>query len=218
MELSSQKSARAIDIIARLEAAMPDAKIELSYTTPLELLVAVLLSAQTTDKGVNLATPALFAHYKTAADYAAAQPEEIEKFIKTLGLFRNKAKHLVKLGQQLQKEFSGQVPEKRAQLVTLPGVGNKTAGVVSMHLGTDVAFPVDTHVLRLSKRLGLTTKTEADEVETALKRIVPQALWFQAHQLIIWHGRRVCDAKNPACHRCVLDELCPKKGVKKKRT
>jgi endonuclease III len=216
-EKAPEKTARAVEIIRRLDAAMPDAKIELNFSTPLELVISVLLAAQTTDKGVNLATPALFAKYKTAHDYARATPEELEKYIKTLGLFRNKAKHLVKLGAALIEKHGGQVPGKRAELSELPGVGNKTAGVVAIHLGTDTGFPVDTHIMRLSKRLGFTTKTEPDDVEVALRKLLPQELWFQAHQLIIWHGRRVCDAKNPACHRCVLADVCPKKGVPKKK-
>ncbi len=211
------KRARAVEIINRLDAAMPEAKIELDYTTPLELVVAVALSAQTTDRRVNMVTPALFARFKTAADYAAVTPQDVEPFIKTVGLFRNKAKSLVKLGQVLLERHGGEVPRSRAELAELPGVGNKTAGVVSIHLGTDIAFPVDTHILRLSKRLGFTTKVDPDDVEADLRRLVPQELWFKGHQLIIWHGRRCCDALRPECHRCVVAALCPKKGVKLKK-
>lgn len=195
---------------------MPEAKIELDYTTPLELVVAVALSAQTTDKRVNLVTPALFARFQTAADYANATPAELEEFIKTVGLFRNKAKNLVKLGRALVERHGGEVPGKREELAELPGVGNKTAGVVSIHLGTDSAFPVDTHILRLSYRLGFTTETTPDEVEADLQKLFPRELWFKGHQLLIWHGRRCCDALRPECHRCVVADLCPKKGVKKK--
>lgn len=216
-ETNDAKRARAVDIISRLDAAMPEAKIELDYTTPLELVVAVALSAQTTDRRVNMVTPALFARFKTAADYAAVTPAEVEPFIKTVGLFRNKAKNLVKLGQVLMERHGGEVPGSREALSALPGVGNKTAGVVSIHLGTDVAFPVDTHILRLSKRLGFTNKTDPDDVEADLRKLVPQPLWFKGHQLIIWHGRRCCDALKPACHRCVVSDLCPKKGVKQKK-
>lgn len=216
-ETNDAKRARAVDIISRLDAAMPEAKIELDYTTPLELVVAVALSAQTTDRRVNMVTPALFDRFKTAADYAAVTPAEVEPFIKTVGLFRNKAKNLVKLGQVLMERHGGEVPGSREALSELPGVGNKTAGVVSIHLGTDVAFPVDTHILRLSKRLGFTNKTDPDDVEADLRKLVPQPLWFKGHQLIIWHGRRCCDALKPACHRCVVSDLCPKKGVKQKK-
>lgn len=213
-----EKKARALEIFKRLDAAMPEAKIELDYTNPLELVVAVALSAQTTDKRVNLTTPPLFAKFKTAADYAAATPEELELFLKSVGLFRNKAKNLVKLGQVLVERHGGVVPGKRAELAELPGVGNKTAGVVTIHLGVEHAFPVDTHILRLSYRMNFSNSGEdADDVESDLRKIFPEELWFQAHQLIIWHGRRVCSAINPDCHRCVVADLCPKRGVKVKK-
>jgi endonuclease-3 len=213
-ELVERKRARAVEIIERLDHAMPEAKIELDYRTPLELVVAVALSAQTTDKRVNLVTPALFARFPTAAHYARATPGEVEGFIKTVGLFRNKSKNLVKLGQVLVERHGGEVPSSRAELAELPGVGNKTAGVVTIHLGAERAFPVDTHILRLSKRLGLSTKSDPDDVEEDLRKVFPPELWFKAHQLIIWHGRRCCDALRPECHRCVVAELCPRKGVK----
>jgi endonuclease-3 len=213
-ETTDAKRARAVEVLRRLDAAMPEAKIELDYTTPLELVVAVALSAQTTDRRVNLVTPALFARFPTAADYAAATPADVEPYIKTVGLFRNKAKNLVRLGQALVERHGGEVPTSRAALAELPGVGNKTAGVVTIHLGADAAFPVDTHILRLSKRLGFTTHETPDEVEADLQKLVPRELWFKGHQLLIWHGRRCCDALRPECHRCVAAELCPKKGVK----
>lgn len=212
-----RKRARAVEIIERLDHAMPEAKIELDYRTPLELVVAVSLSAQTTDKRVNLVTPALFARFPRAADYARAAPTEVEGYIKTVGLFRNKSKNLVKLGQTLVERHGGEVPSSRAELAELPGVGNKTAGVVTIHLGAERAFPVDTHILRLSKRLGLSTRNDPDEVEADLRQVFPEELWFKAHQLIIWHGRRCCDALRPECHRCVVADLCPKKGVKLKQ-
>lgn len=216
-ETMEAKRARAVEILHRLDAAMPEAEIELDYTTPLELVVAVALSAQTTDRRVNMVTPALFARFKTAADYAAVEPADLEPYIKTVGLFRNKAKSLVKLGRALVDRHGGNVPGSRAELAELPGVGNKTAGVVSIHLGTDFAFPVDTHILRLSRRMGLTTQTGPDEVEADLQKLFPRDLWFKGHQLIIWHGRRCCAALRPECHRCVVAELCPKKGVKLKK-
>ncbi len=215
-ERSDEKRARALAIVERLDAAMPEAEIELDYETPLELLVAVLLSAQTTDKRVNLVTPALFRDFKTAADYARATPQDVERYIKTVGLFRNKARALVKLGQALLERHGGEVPTSRAALAELPGVGNKTAGVVTIHLGGEPAFPVDTHILRLSMRLGLSAGKDPDAVEADLRRLLPAERWFKAHQLIIWHGRRVCDARAPECHRCVLADLCPKRGVPKR--
>jgi len=214
-ELRAQKVQRAAEVLVRLQAAMPEAKIELDYQTPLQLLVAVILSAQCTDRRVNLVTPTLFAAFPSAAHYAASTPQKLEQYIGSLGLFRNKAKSLVKLGLALEAEHGGEVPVARASLAALPGVGPKTAGVVSMHLGGDKAFPVDTHVLRLSKRLGFSKHRTPDEVEADLRRLYPPDDWFIAHQLIIWHGRRVCHALSPECHRCVVFELCPRGGVKR---
>jgi endonuclease-3 len=215
LETVEEKRARALEILKRLDAAMPEAEIELDYETPLELLVAVVLSAQTTDQRVNLVTPALFRDFPTARHYAQASPQQLEPYLKTVGLFRTKAKALVKLGQALVERHGGEVPTTRAELAELPGAGQKTAGVVSMHLGTDKAFPVDTHVLRLSKRLGLSAKAKPDDVEADLQKLVPEAWWFKGHQLLIWHGRRCCAARRPECHRCVVASLCPKKGVPK---
>lgn len=213
-ETRPQKSARAAIVLSRLAAAMPEAKIELDFTRPLELLVAVILSAQCTDRRVNMVTPKLFADFPTAAAYAKSTPAKIGKYINTLGLFRNKAKSLVKLGKALEKLHGGEVPIDRAALVKLPGVGPKTAGVVTIHLGGDHAFPVDTHILRLSKRLGFSRHRDPDDVEADLQKLWPASDWFMAHQLIIWHGRRVCHARSPECHRCVVFELCPRIGVK----
>ncbi len=214
-ESREQKSARAAIVLTRLNAAMPEAKIELDYQTPLQLLVAVILSAQCTDRRVNMVTPKLFADFPHAAAYAKSTPAKIAKYINSLGLFRNKAKSLVKLGKSLEKLHGGKVPIDRAALVKLPGVGPKTAGVVTMHLGGDHAFPVDTHVLRLSKRLGFSRHREPDAVEQDLQKLWPATDWFMAHQLIIWHGRRVCHARSPECHRCVVFEWCPRIGVKR---
>lgn len=214
-ETRGAKQKRANEVFSRLNAAMPEAKIELDYTSPLELLVSVILSAQSTDRGVNMATPKLFAAYTTARDYAKAKPEQLEPFIQTLGLFRNKSKSLVNLGKALLERHDGVVPITRAELAELPGVGPKTAGVVSMHLKGDDAFPVDTHILRLAYRLGFSTHTDPDDVEADLQTIFPVANWFQGHQLLIWHGRRVCHARKPECHRCVVEPLCPKRGLKK---
>ncbi|MBE2249969.1 MAG: endonuclease III [Myxococcus sp.] len=212
-ERVEERKARALEVIRRIDAAMPEAKIELDFTTPLELLVAVLLSAQTTDKRVNLVTPALFRDFRTAQDYADTTPQVLEGYLKSVGLFRNKSKALVKLGKALLERHHGQVPTARAALAELPGVGNKTAGVVTIHLDGERAFPVDTHILRLSKRLGFSRHEDPDDVEADLRRLLPEARWFKAHQLIIWHGRRVCDARSPACHRCVVADLCPRRGV-----
>lgn len=212
-EAADMRARRAEEVLRLLEAAMPEAHIELDASTPLELLVAVLLSAQTTDKRVNLVTPALFRDFPTAESYARADPADLEPYIKTVGLFRNKAKSLAKLGRALLEAHGGVVPLSREALARLPGVGNKTAGVVSMHLGGDVAFPVDTHVRRLAGRLDFSRADDPDDVEADLQRLVPQPRWFQGHQLLVWHGRRVCHARGPECHRCVAAALCPKRGV-----
>lgn len=212
-ETHAQKQARALALVQRLDGAMPEAAIELDFRTPLELLVAVLLSAQTTDKRVNLVTPALFARFRAPQDYAAATPAELEPFLASVGLFRSKARSLVALGGELVARHGGQVPRSREVLAQLSGVGRKTAGVVSMHLGGDAAFPVDTHVLRLSARLGLSSHETPDEVEEDLQRLVPRALWFKGHQLLVWHGRRTCRARSPACEACVIADLCPRRGV-----
>lgn len=213
-EPQAARAARAQRVIDLLDQAMPEARIELDWKSPLELLMAVLLSAQTTDRRVNMVTPALFAAYPTAHALAQASPAQLEPYIKTVGLFRNKAKHLAALGRALVDRHGGQVPLQRAALSELPGVGTKTAGVVSMHLGGDAAFPVDTHVGRLARRLGFTTVEAPDDVEAALQRLLPRSAWFQGHQLLVWHGRRVCHAQGPECHRCVVAQDCPKRGVK----
>lgn len=216
-ERREDKARRAVQLLERLEAAMPEARIELDHRTPLELLVAVALSAQTTDKRVNLVTPALFRDFPTAAHYARATPAAVEPYIQSVGLFRTKARNLVALGKALEERHRGQVPTRRAELAELPGVGLKTAGVVAIHLGTDLAFPVDTHILRLSGRLGLSTATDPDGVEADLRALVPEDRWFLGHQLLIWHGRRVCHARSPECHRCVVAPLCPRRGVKERK-
>lgn len=213
-EAMSDKRKRAAEVLRRLDGAMPEAHIELDFERPLELLVAVILSAQTTDRRVNLATPALFERYRTAADYAAASPEDLERFLKTLGLFRNKAKSLVKLGRALEQLHGGEVPCAREALAALPGVGPKTAGVVTIHLpGGEPAFPVDTHVQRLARRLGFSAGAKPDQVEADLQKLWPAERWAKGHQLLVWHGRRVCHARSPECHRCVVADVCPKAGV-----
>ena len=213
-ETKEAKRRRAAAVIDRLDAHMPKAKIELDHRSPLELLISVILSAQCTDKRVNLVTPALFARYRTAQAYAAASPDELEALIKTCGLYRSKAKNIIAAALALVEKHGGKVPISRAELEALPGVGHKTAGVVTIHLGGDLAFPVDTHIRRLAYRLGFTRQTEPDEVEIALRDLLPPARWAKAHQLLIWHGRRTCFARAPDCHRCVVARLCPRLGVK----
>ncbi len=207
---------RALAVVQRLDAHMPDARIELDWTNPLELLVAVILSAQCTDKRVNMVTPALFARFPTAEAYAAAHPEELEPYIKTCGLYRSKTRSIVAAAKALVERHGGQVPTSRAALEELPGVGRKTAGVVAVHLGGDAAFPVDTHIRRLSRRLGFSRESDPDKIELDLQKLLPVEWWAKGHQLLIWHGRRTCHARSPACERCVVNALCPKIGVEKK--
>ncbi len=204
---------RAGKVIDRLGEAMPDARIELDFRTDLELLVAVILSAQARDVRVNQATPSLFAAFPDAAAYAAASPEELWPHVRTLGLFRNKAKAIVAAARAMLEGHGGEVPRTREALEALPGVGRKTAGVVLVHLGAGHAFPVDTHVGRLARRLGFSTATDPDRVEEDLSALFPPERWGQAHQLLVWHGRRVCHAAKPDCAGCVVEKLCRKVGV-----
>jgi endonuclease-3 len=210
---SAEKCARAAEIVERLERAMPDVRIALEFEDDLQLIVSVILSAQSTDAGVNRATPALFARFPDAQAYATARPEELWPFIRSLGLYRNKAKAIVAAMQAIAREHGGRVPRTREALEALPGVGRKTAGVVLVHLGAAHAFPVDTHVGRVSRRLGLSREADPSKVERDLVRLLPEERWGKAHQLFVWHGRRTCVARAPACSRCPVAELCPKRGV-----
>ncbi len=192
---------------------MPEARIELDFGTDLQLLVSVILSAQCTDARVNEATPGLFAAFPDAAAYAAARPEDLWPHVRSLGLFRNKAKAIVAAARAIQDEHQGRVPRTREALEALPGVGRKTAGVVLVHLGAGHAFPVDTHVGRVSRRLGLTRHEDPSKVEADLEALLPEERWAKGHQLFVWHGRRTCKALAPACSRCAVEPLCPKRGV-----
>jgi len=191
----------------------PDVYTELNFSTPLELLVATILSAQTTDKRVNLVTPTLFARYPAAADYAGADRDELEKIIQSTGFYRNKANSLIGLGQALCERFGGEVPAKLKDLVTLPGVGRKTANVV---LGNAFGIPgitVDTHFGRLARRFGWTTDTDPVKVEAEVAALIPRRDWTDLSQRMIWHGRRVCHSRLPACGACGLARLCPSYGL-----
>jgi endonuclease-3 len=191
----------------------PDAVTELDFGTPLELAVATILSAQSTDRGVNLVTPALFAKYPTAAAYAAADRAEMEEMIHSTGFFRNKTSALIKLGQALVERFGGEVPRTLDELVTLPGIGRKTANVI---LGEAFGIPgitVDTHVGRLVRRWQWTEETDPVKVESAIAGMIPKKDWTLLSQRTIWHGRRVCHAKKPACGACALAQDCPSYGL-----
>jgi len=191
----------------------PDAHCELDFASPLQLLVATVLSAQTTDVRVNEVTPKLFARYRTAADYAAADRAEMEDLIRPTGFFRAKTDSLIKLGQALTERFDGEVPRKLDDLVTLPGVGRKTANVV---LGNAFGVPgitVDTHFGRLSRRFGWTAEEDPVKVEHEVGSLFPKKDWTVLSHRLIWHGRRVCHSRKPACGACVLARWCPSFGV-----
>lgn len=211
---SVKERARALEVIDLLDQEMPDAEIELDFSNDLELLVAVILSAQCTDAMVNRCTPSLFQAFPSAAAYAAASPEDLYPHISRCGLYRSKAKNIVAAMQRIEGEFGGDLPQTREELVKLPGVGPKTAGVVAVYAFDGQAFPVDTHVGRLARRLGFTREENPDKVEADMQRLLPPERWGKGHQLLVWHGRRTCFARKPACSRCVVAELCPKRGVK----
>ena len=203
-------AAPATEVISRLKEEYPDAQTELDWTNPLELLVATILSAQTTDVRVNGVTKALFEKYRTAADYAEADPNELEDDIRPTGFYRNKARSIRGMAQALVEEHGGEVPRTMPELVTLPGVGRKTANVVLGNaFGVDEGVVVDTHVRRVSNRLGLTEKQDPDKIEQDLIRMVPRKDWTVFSHLLIFHGRRVCKARKPDCPNCVLDDVCP---------
>jgi endonuclease III len=203
---------RARRIERELAVLYPEVHTELDFSTPLELLVATILSAQTTDKRVNLVTPILFARYPAAADYASADRDEMEKIIQSTGFYRAKTNSLIGLGQALCERFGGEVPARLDDLVTLPGVGRKTANVV---LGNAFGIPgitVDTHFGRLARRFGWTTDTDPVKVEAEVAALIPRKGWTDLSQRMIWHGRRVCHARRPACGACGLARLCPSYG------
>src|SRR5919201_7112681 len=200
-------------IIARLAAAHPDATIALRFRTDLELLVAVMLSAQTTDVNVNNVTPSLFEKYRRPEDYLAVPPEELERDIYRTGFFRQKAKALRGTMTMLLEEFDGEVPRALPELLRLPGVARKTANVVAAELGRPQGIVVDTHVRRLSQRPGLTRHDDPVKIERDLIRLVPRREWGRFQHLLIWHGRRVCIARAPHCEDCVINALCPSSRV-----
>ena len=209
-ESKPKKRQRTEEILQRLEEEYPDACCALDHRTPLQLLVSTILSAQCTDKRVNMVTPALFERFPDAASYAAADLAELEEMIRTTGFYRNKAKSLQGLGQALQSDHDGEVPASMDELSSLPGVGRKTANVVLGNaFGIDEGIVVDTHVGRLSNRLGLSEQTNPVKIESDLMALVPQDDWTLWAHLLIFHGRQICKARKPACADCVLVDLCP---------
>jgi endonuclease III len=214
-ESKPAKVERTRNIIEGLRKAYPTAHCELNHSNPLELLIATILSAQCTDKRVNLVTPDLFKRYPSAAAFAKAVPAELENAIKTTGFFRNKAKSILSACQALVERHGGEVPRTMEELRELGGVGRKTANVVlgnAFNINTGIV--VDTHVARLSNRLGLTSETHPEKIELALMPLVPQDDWTIFSHLLIWHGRRRCFARSPDCSNCEIRDLCPKVGVK----
>src|SRR5215208_8120459 len=207
------KRARIGPIVARLAEEHADARIALRFENPLELLVAVMLSAQTTDVNVNRVTERLFQKYRRPEDYLAVSQEELERDIFATGFFRQKAKSIRGTMRMLLEELDGEVPRLLEELVRLPGVGRKTANVVAAELGHAQGIVVDTHVRRLSQRLGLTCQENPAKIERDLVKLVPRADWGRIPHLLIWHGRRVCIARRPRCEDCVVNDLCPASRV-----
>jgi endonuclease-3 len=207
------KRARIGPIIERLLAEHADAAIALKFRSPLELLVSVMLSAQTTDVNVNRVTERLFEKYRRPEDYLAVPQEELERDIFATGFFRQKAKALRGTMRVLLEEFDGQVPRRMEELLRLPGVARKTANVVAAELGEPQGIVVDTHVRRLSQRLRLTREEDPVKIERDLQKLVPREYWGIFPHLLIWHGRRVCIARAPLCHECVVNDLCPASRV-----
>jgi endonuclease III len=203
------KKQRALEILARLKLLYPDAVCSLDYETPVQLLVATILSAQCTDERVNKVTPELFRRYPDAAAMAAADPEEIVNLVRSTGFYRNKAKNIQAACRMIMTEFGGEVPRTMAEMIRLPGAARKTANVVLAHAyGINAGVTVDTHVKRLCGRLGLTKHTDPIQVERDLIKLLPQPDWENWSIRLIYHGRAVCDARKPACDRCKLSDLC----------
>ncbi len=198
------------EILDRLRREYPNAGTMLAFGSIFELLVAVILSAQTTDAQVNRVTSELFKKHKTPEDYDGLAQDELEDMIKSVGLYKSKARNIRAMARKIIEEYSGQVPAGLDELIKLPGVGRKTANVVLAVGFKQPGLGVDTHVLRVANRLGLVQAKTAEKTERALKSLIPQEMWGASHHLFIWHGRKICKARKPLCQQCVLEELCPK--------
>jgi endonuclease III len=209
-EIETEKKKRVLKIVELLEKEYPDAKTALHYTSPLELLIATMLSAQCTDKRVNMVTKTLFKKYKTVEDYANADLAKLEEEIRSTGFYRNKARNIKNAGKILVEKYNSQVPRTMEELTELPGVARKTANIVlSNAYGIIVGVAVDTHVRRLAQRLGLTENKDPNKIEADIMQIVPKAQWERITDLLIFHGRNVCMARKPKCSICVLNKICP---------
>jgi endonuclease III len=212
-ESQKNRKERATKVLEGLRNGYPDARTELDFGTPFELLIATILSAQATDVSVNAATPKLFKRYPTPTKMAKATPEEVEPFIRTIGLYRNKAKNIVATARALIEEFGSEVPNDFEAIQTLPGVGRKTANVVLSNAYGRPGIAVDTHVGRLARRLGFSKHDNPDKVEIDLENLFPIDDWIFLHHALILHGRRICEARKPKCEACELLEHCPQIGV-----
>ncbi|MCJ7470905.1 endonuclease III [Candidatus Bathyarchaeota archaeon] len=209
-EITNDIKTRALKTIRLLEKEHSDAEIALTFKNPLELLISTILSAQCTDKRVNIVTKTLFKKYKTLEDYAKADIKELEQDIRSTGFYHNKARHIKKCCQMLIEKFGSQVPRTMEELLELPGVARKTANIVlSNGFGIVEGIAVDTHVRRLSERLGLTQNKNQHKIEQDLMKIVPKEMWMRFSDFLVFHGRRICMAKKPKCGECVLNKICP---------
>lgn len=207
-------SATSAEVLKRLRIAYPDAHCELAFATPLQLLIATILSAQCTDKRVNMVTPALFATYPDSRALADADPAELEEIIRSTGFFRNKTKSLIGMARAVEDRHGGEIPDTMESLVELPGVGRKTANVILGNaFSKNLGVVVDTHVTRLSRRLGLTRQSDAVKIEQDLMPLFARGDWTLISHLLIFHGRQVCTARSPRCGLCVLNDICPSSSV-----
>lgn len=209
MGSAKQRGARATEVLVRLKAIYPEAICELTHDSAFQLLTATILSAQCTDKRVNMVTPALFAQYPTAKDLSVADIGRVEELVRSTGFYQTKAKNLIGMASAVMNRFGGEVPREIEDLITLPGVGRKTANVLRSVVFKLPGLPVDTHVGRLSRRLGLTDLEDAVKVEFVLNEMLPPSEWGEFSLRLILHGRRVCDAKKPRCGECELADICP---------
>lgn len=197
-----------IEVIELLEEMHPEARCALDFDTVYHLLIAVVLSAQTTDISVNKVTPELFEKYPLPEDLAKAEPEEVERIIHTIGLYKNKTKNIINMSKAIVDEFNGEVPTSYDDLVALPGVGRKTANVVLAEAFGEQRIAVDTHVFRVANRIGLTDEKDVLKTEQALMKVLPENKWTRTHHLLIFHGRKICNARKPDCEHCRLDKIC----------
>lgn len=213
-----ERKARALEILSILKKAYPDARCSLHYKSPLQLLVATILSAQCTDARVNMVTPALFARYRTAADFAAADTAELEKYVRSTGFYHNKARNIRAACRIIVERHGGRVPRTMAEMLELPGVARKTANIVLGNAwGVVEGVPVDTHAIRLSRLMGFTKEKQQNKIEKDLMALIPRTDWLNISNLFVHHGRAVCIARRPMCSRCPVSKLCPKSGLPRKR-